>query len=45
MTTTTTTASTTTTTKQAKALLDYARELTAAGQHEAADAVYSLINS
>lgn len=40
-----TTTATTTTTAQAKALLDYARELTAAGQHEAAEAVYSLINS
>jgi thioredoxin-like negative regulator of GroEL len=42
---TTTTTATATTTTQAKALLDYARELTAAGQHEAAEAVYSLINS
>jgi hypothetical protein len=42
---TNTTTTTTTTTAQNKALVDYARELTAAGQHEAALAVYSLINS
>ena len=33
------------TTKQRQQLAAYARELTASGQHEAAEAVYSLLNN